>query len=334
MPEPSVAAGLMDAVFEFAVSKGADRQALADAARFKPGQAAPDDRLPYDAYVSMFRCAKRLTGDPALALRFGEEVDMSQFSVVGLLGPPPGSAGEVIDYFNRYARLLIDVPGQSVDRLRLGRAGSSLWLVDARPDPNRFPELTESTFARMVCTARKMGVQSPIAELHVTHAKPLHDEQYDRIFAVPIRFGAAWNAVRFGDELLRLLPAGVQLTYAQRLASGHAEKLLDRLMDEATFRGRVASEIERAIRRGKATINMVSSQLGMSRQTLYRHLKREGLTYQELHDEIRCRIAVNDLGSGRPIAQVAHQLGFSDRAAFSRAFRRWTGRSPGAGRSA
>jgi AraC-like DNA-binding protein len=333
MREPTVAAGMMDALFAFAVSKGAGRRELAKLAGFEPGEKAPDDRLSYDSYVTLFRAAKRLTGDGALALRFGEEVEMSNFSVVGLLGPPPGSPGEVVDYFNRYARLLIDCPGQPPDRLRLRQAGASLWLVDARPEPNAFPELTESTFARMACTARRMGVRSPIGELHVTHDKPAHHAEYDRIFAVPVRFGAAWNAVRLGEELLKLLPAGVQPTYAQHLAAGHAETLLGRLDEQTTFAARAAAAIESAMANGGAAVETVASDMGMSRQTLYRRLKQEDLTFEKLHDQIRCRLAVAQLRSGGTATDIAHRLGFSDRAAFSRAFKRWTGTSPGKSRS-
>ncbi|HEX8644742.1 MAG TPA: AraC family transcriptional regulator ligand-binding domain-containing protein [Allosphingosinicella sp.] len=333
MREPTVAAGMMDALFAFAVSKGGDRWELAEVAGFEPGRSQPDDRLPYDAYVALFQAAKRLTGDDALALRFGEEVDMSSFSVVGLLGPPPGSPHEVIDYVNRYTRLLIETPGQASDRLRLHQAGSALWIVDARPNPNAFPELTESTFARMASTARRMGVHSPISELHVTHERPAYDAEYDRIFRVPVRFRAAWNAVCLGDELLKLLPAGVEPTYAHHLAAGHAEALLRRLDEQTTFCTRTTAAIERALANGRAAVETIASDMGMSRQTLYRRLRREGVTYEKLHDQIRCRHAVAQLRSGLTPADVAHRLGFSDRAAFSRAFKRWTGMSPGKARS-
>lgn len=331
--EPSVAAGVFDALFEFAVERGADRRALVEATGVEPGKSAPDDRLPYNLYPSLFRAARRLTGDGALALHFGEMVDMSKFSVVGLLGPPPGSPAQVIDYFNHFSRLLVDPPGSSSDRLRLGQTGSGLWLVDARPDPNAFPELTESTFARMVCTARRMGVQAPITELHVTHKRPDHYVEYERIFRVPLRFGAGWNAVRLSQELLRLLPAGVPQTYAQHLAAGHAEALLGRLDEQGTFGGRVAAAIEQALVNGAVAVEDVASAMRMSRQTLYRRLKREGLTYEKLYDEIRCERALADIEAGRSVADIAYRLGFSDRTAFSRAFRRWTGRSPTASRS-
>jgi AraC-like DNA-binding protein len=72
----------------------------------------------------------------------------------------------------------------------------------------------------------------------------------------------------------------------------------------------------------------------MSRQTLFRRLKAEGSSFERLSRELKTRLAVEYLRNGRtPIAQAAHQLGFANRASFSKAFKRWTGRSPGDMRS-
>lgn len=334
MHEPSVAAGLMQALFDFAVIKGADPAALAGASGFGPDeQAAADDRVAYDKYVLLTRAAKRLSGDDALALHFGEEVEMSAFSVVGLLGPPPGSAREVIDYFNRYIRLLIEVPGQPPKRLELARRGPGLWLVDTRPRPNDFPELTESMFARMVAAARRMGIREPIERLDVTHPKPAYHGEYDRLFRVPVRFESGWNAVQLGDELVRLLPEGVQPTYAHRLAVAHAETLLNELDDRRSWKGRVAEAIAASLGSGGTTVEGIARAFGLSRQTLYRRLKLEGVTFEDLIDEVRAGLARSQLELGKSVADVAHQLGYSDRAAFSKAFKRWTGTTPSKCRS-
>lgn len=332
MFEPSVAAGLMQALFDFAIAKGADAKKLAAESGFAPNRArAADDRLPFGDYVTLTRVAKRLAGNEALALHFGEQVEMAQFSVVGLLGPPPGSVEEVVRHFDRYVRLLVDVPGNPPQRLQLSRRGGALWLVDLRPDPNHFPELTESTFARMVSTCRRMGLQKPIAQLHVTHGKPRHYAEYGRLFDVPVRFDCNWNAVEFGDELLRLIPGGVQPGYMQTLAATHAEILLNRLGDQTTVTGRVAATIAGFLdNERRASAEMVAVELGVSRQTLYRRLKREGATFEQVGDEIRLRLAEADLERGKTIADVAHRLGYSDRAAFSKAFKRWAGVSPAA----
>ena len=68
--------------------------------------------------------------------------------------------------------------------------------------------------------------------------------------------------------------------------------------------------------------------MGLSRQTLYRRLKAEGVTFEALLDRLRRRLAQKLVRQGLPVKDIAYRLGFSDPAAFSRAFKRWTGTSP------
>jgi AraC-like DNA-binding protein len=64
--------------------------------------------------------------------------------------------------------------------------------------------------------------------------------------------------------------------------------------------------------------------------TLRRRLRREGTTLTDLIDAARCRIACEDLlATNKSMRALAAQLGFSETSAFHRAFRRWTGTTPG-----
>jgi AraC-like DNA-binding protein len=62
---------------------------------------------------------------------------------------------------------------------------------------------------------------------------------------------------------------------------------------------------------------------------LTRQLSLEGTTFQSLKDDIRREQAIEMIrNSSEPIAQIAHDLGFSDASSFYRAFRNWTGTTP------
>lgn len=75
--------------------------------------------------------------------------------------------------------------------------------------------------------------------------------------------------------------------------------------------------------------------LGMSPRTLRRRLAQEGTTYRELSQSRRCEAARELLRNPELTLQgVAVELGFSDLTAFHRAFRRWSGRTPGEYRAA
>ena len=95
------------------------------------------------------------------------------------------------------------------------------------------------------------------------------------------------------------------------------------------FRQEVEGAIEPLLAGGQVGIDRVARELGMSRQTLYRRLKSEGVTFEDILDARRRQLAIGYLKFDRfSVKAVAYKLGFSDPAAFSRAFKRWTGQSP------
>ncbi len=97
---------------------------------------------------------------------------------------------------------------------------------------------------------------------------------------------------------------------------------------ETPFRREVEQRIEPLLAAGPVRIDQVARAMGLSRQTLYRRLKAEGATFEELLDRLRRRLALRLVRERLPVKEVAYRLGFSDPAAFSRAFKRWTGSSP------
>ena len=73
----------------------------------------------------------------------------------------------------------------------------------------------------------------------------------------------------------------------------------------------------------------LARQCHMSRQTLYRKLKREGLSFHDLVEDIRKDKALRYVASDHyALGEIAFLLGFSELSAFSRAFKRWTGMTP------
>jgi len=94
------------------------------------------------------------------------------------------------------------------------------------------------------------------------------------------------------------------------------------------FRAEVEKRLEPLLASGEVGIERLARDLGCSRQTLYRRLKAEGITYEQLLDGLRKRLALRFMRENLSVKEAAYRLGFSDPAAFSRAFKRWTGSSP------
>ncbi|WP_336365946.1 helix-turn-helix transcriptional regulator [Marinobacter sp. C2H3] len=90
-------------------------------------------------------------------------------------------------------------------------------------------------------------------------------------------------------------------------------------------RGLIAAQLDR----GRVGVEAVAAQLHMSRYTLHKKLRREGVTFARLLEDVRRKQALTYLqDKTKPLVEIAEQLGFSELSAFSRAFKRWMGKSP------
>ena len=328
-PELTVAAGLARGLMAFAISKGASQPTLAERSGIDPKQLQDqDNRIPFANYVALMQAGKELCNDPALALHYGETNDLREISIVGLIAYAAETLGHAFVQLNRYGRLVIEVDGVgTADRFTLLRE-NGLWVVDNRKSSNDFPELTESTFARMACATRPFGDTPFVRAVHVTHAEPAYRAEYDRIFRAPVVFESSRNAIQI-DETWPNLKVALQPRYAFGVLSEHAKALLKSLERSKTTRGRVESLLIPVLHTGDASVEVIAGKLGLTRYALFRQLKMEGATFEKVLDELRHRMALHYLtGKKVSVNETAYLVGFSEPAAFSRAFKRWTGSSP------
>jgi AraC-like DNA-binding protein len=329
MAGASVAASVSNRVVELAVAGGAGRADLLAASGLDRAQLEdPDGRIPLDRHIALLRSASALCADPAFALHYGERVNLAEVSVVGLIGYASETMLDAFVQLQRYSRLIMDFDFGPGPRFTLERDGLGLWIVDHRPDPNKAPELTETVFAQMVNGTRRFGDTPFVRAVQVTHADPGYRSEYERILGAPVIFGSERNAMRI-DEAWLTHRIQVEPAYAFGILARHADSMLADLESAATMRGRVESLVVPILHTGDVGIQAVAARLGCSRDTLYRRLKAEGTTFERVVDALRHRLALDYL-TGRKVSvnETAYLVGFSDPAAFSRAFKRWTGRSP------
>jgi AraC-like DNA-binding protein len=93
--------------------------------------------------------------------------------------------------------------------------------------------------------------------------------------------------------------------------------------------------LREALPQGGSVIERVASRMHMSSRTLQRRLADEGASFQVLLEQLRQELAVQLVTERqRSLGEIAFMLGYSDLRTFARAYRRWTGTTPGAARDA
>src|SRR5690606_5551943 len=93
--------------------------------------------------------------------------------------------------------------------------------------------------------------------------------------------------------------------------------------------------VQECLERRVITQEAVADQVGLSVRNLQRRLKTLGTTYQNLLDESRQALAMRLVeSSDTPLYEIAFMVGYAEPSAFYKAFRRWTGSTPGEYRQA
>lgn len=159
---------------------------------------------------------------------------------------------------------------------------------------------------------------------------PAEVADYRTRFCEVARFDAPCTQVTFEARLLDLVPVQREATLRVFLREAPAN-LLVRYRNEASIALRIRRELRRLPPALWPDVETLARGLRTSATTLQRRLHEEGQSYQRLKDALR-RDQATELLAGTPLpaAAIAERLGFEEPSAFHRAFKKWTGMSPGA----
>jgi AraC-like DNA-binding protein len=333
MTEQTMAAGFAASFADYACDRGAKRDVLlAESGLTEDDLSDQDNRIPVAAYQTLIGAAVQQTGDTALLLRHTLASRLETMSVVGQIVHTSASLRHSIEQLNRYLHLMGDVElPAGVDRFELQRSAGGLWIIDHLVLPPEMSFWSEVSFARFISEFRRSFPDTTFEiGMEVTYPPPSHADQYPELFRVPVQFNATRNALRIDpvwDSPDTEFEPGNE--YAFGIFTRHADEMLAKLQADTSIRAQIEAQILPKLHEGSISMDQVSKDLAMSRQTLYRRLKDEGVTFAEIHDSLRQRMALEYLsGQKVTVNETAYLLGFSEASSFVRAFKRWTGFSP------
>ncbi|MBZ2168371.1 AraC family transcriptional regulator [Marinobacter sp. F4216] len=151
-------------------------------------------------------------------------------------------------------------------------------------------------------------------------------DHYKRILGVAPQFNSVSNSWVFDAKLLDT-PLSDSDPALHALMREHLEEMDD--LSPRELPEYVRYLVKNFLPSGRANISQISSYMMLSSRTLQRYLSEERTSFQKLLDETRQSMAQRYLHeSSISLTQLAGILGYSDLAAFSRAFQRWYGVSP------
>ncbi len=283
-------------------------------------------RLPPLQYAELVKAVWRALDDEFLGLTAGR-CPVGAFALMAELAIHAPTLGEALAQCSRFY-------GMVTDGLTLGvtveNGQACLWMAerDAARDPEHF--LLEFL---LVMWSRLAGwlVRERITLLaaHFRHAPPAHVREYPTLFPCPLAFSQPRNALIFDAAWLER-PVKRSLSELRALLPTLPGAFLVKPVFHGSYTQRVRELIARDLAQGFPELDVVAQQFWMTGRTLRRKLLAEGSSYQGIKDDLRRERAVQWLAQGEmSLGEIALALGFSESGAFIRAFKLWTGVTPG-----
>jgi AraC-like DNA-binding protein len=313
---------------------GVEPAPLLEAARIRPQQLKKTEATLSLAQVERLVAeALRITRRSDLALDFGRAVKLSSHTIVGyaILSSPD------FDYALRLAarhfRLIMPA-----FRMRYRRDARHVVLSWEPALPMSHACL--SLHIEAIASATHFELREllrerlPDYQLQLSIAAPPHAKRYRELTGATVSFERPG-----GPGLSMIFPARVAsltLPLADESALRMAESRCSELVRSALAGGKVADWVRMMLREasgGMPSLTELAHTLNLSARTLDRYLGREGASFRELSRRARHDKAKALLGEGRlSVTQVALELGYTDAANFTRAFRREARVTPSAHR--
>lgn len=323
--DATVSASLTLAVLHAAVHLGLDRASLlADCDLTEAQLLDPDARVPFAAQEHLWLLLSGLP-QPEPGLQVGINLAPGPFSVLGYLLQSSPTLEDALAAALRYQRLVGEGGEVQLQELQGG-----LQLL-YRPVHPSLPATRTRVLALMACWVQM--VTPLLKEFHLisaqfAHPAPADLSPYQQIFDCDLEFNCSDYSIVIPDALRKacLIQANRPL---QDLLRQHAEALLARLPGQG-LSTRVVALLGEQLAHGEPHRGELARALNLSERTLQRRLADEGCSYQQLLNDTRRQLAERHLSSGKlPAAEIALLLGYSEPSVFFRAFRQWTGLTPG-----
>jgi len=258
--------------------------------------------------------------DPLVGLRLGSALQVGHLDMVGALLMSCEHFGEALEALLEYYPIIAEG-----SEFQLERDAARVRLVYRPSYAVRREERVEAALASLVHLTRWItGERVMPTRLAFSHAARAEAARYGEILGCAMAFGAAENALYFTQADL-----DVPLIQANALMREHLRALADAQLQRLGAQS-LAAQVQQLLRQqprwGK---ERVAEQLALSGRHLNRKLADEGTSFKLLREQVLHGMAEQLLRDSPRLAEVAERLGFSDESAFAKAFRRWSGMTPG-----
>ena len=320
--EPTIIASWVTIALNAFAARGADTASLCQKAGISPDELKnPFKPVPISKAISLWQQAEALIGNRCLGLESARFINFTTFHALGYAVIASSNLYNAFNRITAYSNAATDC-GQAFLREEGDHFIVGLTINPRSGDlPDGCVDMTLGIF-RFMC--RLLHDEKPaITKLEMPRASLSHPEIYAKVFTDNIHLNRPHYAIHFSREyFLKPIPTGNEAI--AKANDRFVEELLQTIHNQSVAY-HVRQQIQRLLEQAKVgTIESVAKSLAMSERQLQRCLKEENTNFRTLLDQERKKLAEQMVvDSSEPVIAIAHRLGFSDSANFTRAFKRW-----------
>jgi len=286
----------------------------------------PDGRVDREVANRLWEELARRSGDDAVGIHLAERIEPGAFAAMDYAARSAKDLRHAMLRFVRYCRLIHDAA-----RVYLTEEGPEARLgFTLAGDRMPFRQGAEFMVAVWLCSARQMTGRRLVPRcVRFQHPRPERSTEHGRLFGCEVLFGEEASEVVLDSAELDVPVKSADATLGI-LLDRYADEMLRRLPAAEGIVDQVRQVVTEVLRDGEPSIEHLAPRLGVSVRSLQRRLREAGTSYKQVLDQVRHDLALRYLTAGElSIGEVAFLLGFSEPSAFHRAFKRWTGSTPG-----
>lgn len=267
----------------------------------------------------------QLTNDPLFGLHFGEAMQLSALGAVGEIIKFSHTVGEAVSHAAQMIPLVTNLFTMEVKK------GKDSFTIKYKATDHG---LQNETYSKQMMdflatfTIHEMDglLLKKVKPVSIYYPQRLTDStEHERLLRGKVQYGknlqiefsnSYWNepVITANYELQTLLLKKVTERSTQPAVS-FKSKILDYLMANSYL--------------GIQTLEKVSSNFNTTPRSIQRRLSEERTTFQSLSDTVKKTLAIHYMNSSSyQLKEISTMLGYNELSAFSRAFKRWTGKAP------
>ncbi len=276
-------------------------------------------------YVELLETVAR-EANPTIGLDMGDAVELRDLGVLGHALAACQSVGQALEVFARYLYVFSQSNKFRLDVAK-NQAVCTYSVSILQPDLVR----QDAEFAISVVTHSifdLVGKRPTPRLIEFCHSRLPSARKHERFFGCEVAFGRAANRIHFSRNVLDAPVLSADAGLLEALKFYLDDRLITRSEEEDTV-VKTRHLISTSLTYGIPTVERIAERMGISGRSLQRRLAERGFLFSDMV-EATCRPIAMDYvcNTEYALTDIALMVGYNDLSAFSRAFRRWTGKSP------